>query len=187
MEDSEIVEMYWSRSEAAIGATAEKYSRYCRRVAYNILRDDRDAEECANDTYLRAWNAIPPARPARLSAFLGKITRNLALNRLERYRAEKRNFGQADAALAELEECVPDTAVMPERVAESEMITQALNRFLAALPPLHRGIFVRRYWYISSIAEIAGDYGLSVSNTKTILFRTRKRLKENFVKEGISL
>ena len=116
-----------------------------------------------------------------------KRSENLALTRLAKQRAAKRSAGQADISLSELEECIPDAAAAPEQLADNETITQTLNLFLAALPPLHRRVFVRRYWYMSSMSEIAGDYGLSVSNTKTILSRARKRLRKTLEKEGISL
>jgi RNA polymerase sigma-70 factor (ECF subfamily) len=185
--DDEIVKLYWDRSETAVSATAAKYSKYCLYVASNILHNDKDAEECVNDAYLRAWDAIPPARPAKLSAFLGKITRNLAFNRLEKQRAQKRNFGQILASLTELEECLPDTTATMEKLDDSQMITRTLNVFLEGLSIMPRKVFVRRYWYLSSIDEIAQDYSLSVSNVKSILFRTRKELKKELEKEGILL
>ena len=148
MDDGEIIQLYWERSETALSATAAKYAKYCFRVAHNILRDDGDAEECVSDTYLRVWEAIPPARPDRLSAFLGKITRNLALNRLEKRRAEKRNFGHMDVTLAELEECIPDQRLSVEQMADTEIITKTLNAFLAGLSQTHCKIFLRRYWFM---------------------------------------
>jgi RNA polymerase sigma-70 factor (ECF subfamily) len=187
VDDGEIVKLYWDRSEIAISATAAKYSKYCYRVAYNVLGDHGDAEECVNDAYLRAWGAIPPARPARLSTFLGKITRNLALNRLEKRNTEKRGFGTMDAALTELAECIPDTSEPIEQLADTEIITQSLNAFLAELSKSHRKVFIRRYWYMSELDEIADSYGLSVSNVKSILFRMRKKLRKILEKEGISL
>ncbi len=187
MDDHDIVKLYWERSEAAITALADKYSKYCMRIANNILNDKQDAEECVNDTYLRTWNAIPPALPMNLLTFLGKITRNLALNRLEKYHAQKRNFGQSAIALSELEECIPDMTATPENFAESETITQTINLFLTGLSEINRKIFMRRYWYMSGIDEIASDHGMSVSKVKSILFRTRKKLKKFLEKEGISL
>ena len=118
MRDHEIIELYWARNESAIAATAEKYGNYCHTIAYNILRNKEDAEECSNDTYLGAWNSIPPQRPNRLSIYLGKITRNLALNRYKRYTAEKRGHGQVVLALSELEACVPsETSWLPPLTA----------------------------------------------------------------------
>lgn len=112
MRDHEIIELYWARNESAITATAEKYGNYCHTIAYNILHSKEDAEECSNDTYLGAWSSIPPQRPNRLSIYLGKITRNLALNRYKRYTAEKRGHGQVVLALSELEACVPSEATV---------------------------------------------------------------------------
>lgn len=187
MDDHNIIKLYWERSESAISASADKYSKYCMRIANNILNDKQDAEECVNDTYLRVWNAIPPALPMNLSTFLGKITRNLALNRLEKHHAQKRNLGQSAIALSELEECIPDMTATPESFADSEPITQVINLFLSGLTETNRKIFIQRYWYISGIDEIASHHGMSVSKVKSILFRTRKKLKKFLEKEGISL
>jgi RNA polymerase sigma-70 factor (ECF subfamily) len=187
MDDREIVELFWARSERAIGAAAEKYGRYCRSIAYNILRNNEDAEECVNDAYSRAWNAIPPARPERLSAYLGKIIRNLAFDRYERERAQKRGAGELAAALSELEDCVPDAVRTLESLLEGEAITAALNAFLAELAPASRRVFMRRYWYSDSLDEIAKNGGMTVGKVKSILFRARKKLKSNLEKEGITL
>lgn len=186
MDDSKIIELYMSRSEQAISETSEKYGRYCYCIAYGILHDDKDAEECVNDTYLRAWNSIPPNRPNRLQTFLGKITRNLSLNRWEKLSAEKRGAGQIPVILDELAECIPD-GKDTEHTVDSMIIRDVLNRFLNNLPTKTRKIFVRRYWYMSSVKEIADEYGLSESNVTVILFRTRKKLKNLLGKEGIAL
>lgn len=187
MDDGEILSLYCKRSETAISETAAKYSNYCYRIAHNILKNNEDAEECVNDTYMRAWEAIPPARPARLSTFLGKITRNLSLNMYQKYNAEKRGFGQIEIALSELEECIPDIATTIEQAAESTLIIQTLNVFLADINKTNRKIFVRRYWYMSSIEEIASDYNMSSNHIKVVLYRMRKKLKSIFEKEGIFL
>ena len=121
MRDHEIIELYWARNESAIAATAEKYGSYCHTIAYNILRNKEDAEECANDTYLGAWNSIPPQRPNRLSIYLGKITRNLALNRYKRCTAQKRGHGQVALALSELEACVPAEGNVEQAIEETEL------------------------------------------------------------------
>lgn len=186
MEDGEIVALYWERSEAAISETLEKYGRYCNQIAYNILRNAQDAEECVSETCLRAWNAMPPQRPCRLSSFLGKITRNLSLNRYERYAAQKRGSGQGELVLSELEECIPSGATV-EEASEEMALTQALNSFLAALPKLNRTVFVRRYWYLCSIQEIAAQYGMKESKVTSMLFRARNRLRLHLEKEGIVL
>lgn len=186
MEDGKIIQLYLNRSEQAISETSEKYGRYCHYVAFSILRDDGDSEECVNDTYLRAWNAIPPARPNRLQTFLGKITRNLALNRWEKHAAEKRGAGQVPFVLDELAECIP-AGEDPERFSEDAVIRDVLDRFLAGLPKETRRIFVRRYWYMSPVSEIAAEYGLSESKVSVTLFRTREKLKAVLEEEGIAL
>jgi len=183
MDDRQIVELYFARSEQAIEETRKKYGRYCRYIAKNVLGSDEDAEECENDTYLRAWESIPPNRPEKLSAFVGRIVKNLALNRLEARHAKKRS-GQAELALSELEECLPDTSGDP---ADELALRDAVNGFLDSLPKLTRVIFVRRYWYLSPIKDIASDYGIGESRVKVTLMRTRARLKEHLTKEGISI
>ncbi len=186
MEDSQIVELYWARSERAIPETADKYGRYCFSIAFNVLHNREDCEECVNDTYLHAWNAMPEQRPNKLSAFLGRITRNLALNRLETYTAEKRGAGQAALALDELRECVP-TPDCTERVVDDLALAELFNRFLASLTAENRRIFMRRYWYLSPIKEIAAEYGLSESKVKMSLLRSRNTLRLLLEKEGIDL
>jgi RNA polymerase sigma-70 factor (ECF subfamily) len=187
VEDDKIIELFWKRSEAALTETERKYSKYCYSIAFGILRCHEDAEECVNDTLARAWNAIPPARPSMLRTFLGKITRNLSLNALEKMNAEKRNFGQVPLVLSELNECLSASYFEPEQQIEEEAIVQAVNRFLARLDPEQQKVFIRRYWYVSSIKEIAGDFKMSESKVKSILFRLRKKLKRELEKEDICL
>lgn len=184
MDDQKIIELYWRRCEDAIAETAHKYGPYCRRVAYNILQDHADSEECVNDTYLRAWNAIPPKRPERLRAFLGKIARNLALDRWERQSAEKRGRGQASLALEELEECLPAPSG-GEQTADGLALKELLDRFLAGLEAERRRIFVRRYWYLDSVKEVAAALGVGESSVKMTLLRLRRELKEFLEKEGV--
>lgn len=186
MEDGEIVDLYWARDENAIIETQIKYGRYCYCIAHNILYNKEDSEECVNDTYLNAWNAMPDLRPNRLSTFLGKITRNLSLNRWERYNAAKRGSGQVVLALDELHECVParDSA---DQIVDDLALAEILDRFLAGLPKEKRMIFMRRYWYMSPIAEIAADYSMGESKIKMSLLRTRKELRQLLEKEGVSL
>ena len=129
MDDSKIVELYLERSENAIAETSKKYTRYCHSISFNILHNSQDAEECVNDTYLRAWNAIPPNQPNQLSTFLGKITRNLSFNRYKQYSAEKRGFGQAELALSELEDCIPAKTDVEQASNEKELV-EAINKFL---------------------------------------------------------
>lgn len=186
MDDRQIIALYNERSEAALSETVKKYGRYCRTVAYNILYNEEDSEECVNDTWLRAWESIPPQCPERLSAFLGKITRNLALNRYKHNTREKRGGGQTLLVLEELVECVPG-ADSTEEAVEEALLVDVLNRFLEELPAEKRKIFMRRYWYLSSVKEIAEDFGLSESNVKMTLLRLRSKLKQTLEKEGIIL
>ncbi len=185
MEDAQIVRLYWMRSEDAISETARKYGPYCRTIAYNILQNEEDSEECVSDTYWRAWNAMPDQRPARLAAFLGKITRNLALNRWEGARAEKRGAGQVPLLLDELRECTGQNPA--EQLVDELAFAERMNRFLGALPPEKRKIFMRRYWYCSSIREISADFALSESKVKMVLLRTRRALKTFLEQEGIGV
>lgn len=177
MEDNKIVELYWQRAENAISETKEKYNNYCFRVAISILNNTEDADECVNDTYLRAWNSIPPHRPERLSTFLGKITRNLALNKYRDYNAEKRGKGQTAIVIDELAEVIPDNKTT-EGEAESRYTAEQINSFLKTLPVDTRRIFIRRYWHLMSIGEIAIRDGVSKSKIKSLLFRTRKQMKK---------
>ena len=165
----------------------DRYSKYCRVIATNILGNAEDAEEVLNDTYHRVWNAIPPERPNNLRAFIGKITRNLSFNKLEKERAKRRGGGQFDSVLSELEECIADGRNIYDEKAESEAITSALNTFLTEQNAKNRRIFVRRYWRVSSIEEIAADFDMSVGNVKTILFRMRNKLRKHLESEGIYL
>lgn len=186
MDDNQILDLYWRRSENAISETANKYGKYCHYIAYNILRDNGDSEECVNDTYLKAWEIIPPHRPNRLSTFIGKITRNLALNKYKHYTAQKRGSGQVSLALDELQECL-STNNGVDKVIDDLTLTDVLNRFLASLPSETRKVFMRRYWYLSSIKDIADDFKISESKTKMMLLRARKELKKILEKEGIAL
>ena len=184
--DQNIIKLYWERSEQAISETAKKYGRYCHYIAFHILRNESDSEECVNDTYLQVWNCIPPKRPDRMQTFLGKITRNLALNRYEKQFAQKRGGGQVPVILDELGECI-SSDFCTENIVEEIVIKDALNSFLKSLPVQTRKIFVRRYWYMDSVKEIAAAYGLTESKVTVTLFRTRAKLKEIFEKEGIAI
>ena len=184
MDDQRIVKLFWERSEKAITETSKKYGRYCHYIAYNILRNDEDAEECVNDTYLNAWNCIPPHKPNRLQTFLGKITRNLSLNKYQQWTAQKRGGGQVSLILDELSECVSKN---DGDIIDQIVIKDLLNRFLESQTPENCKLFVRRYWYMSSIKEIATDYGMSENNVTVTLFRIRKELKTYLEKEGISV
>ena len=186
MDDRQIVDLYWERSETAISETSKKYGKYCSYIAYNILHNREDCEECVNDTYMRAWNAMPPQRPDRLSVFLGKITRNLSLNRYAKYTARKRGAGQTELALDELHECIPASDHV-EQVIDDMQLADIINGFPDTLPSETRKIFVRRYWYLSPVREIASDYEVSESKVKMKLMRTRNKLRKVLEKEGISL
>ena len=186
MEDNQIIQLYFDRSEEAISQTAVKYGKYCHTIAYNILQNIEDSEECVNDTYWKAWGIIPPRRPKRLAAFLGKITRNLALDRYRSYTAEKRGGGEMAVALEELGDCVFSGENL-EAHADEMVLTDILNRFLASLSAEQRKIFMRRYWYVCSVKEIADDYGITESKVKMSLLRCRNQLKAVLEKEGIAL
>ena len=181
--DEAIVNLYFDRSEEAIAACQIKYGKSCHTVAYNILHSDEDAEECVNDTWLRAWNAIPPERPARLGAWLSAVTRHLALTRYEHKTAAKR-YGGMEASLEELSECVTAGSLT---LADEVAMSQAINSFLASLPTRTRMIFMRKYWYMDSIADIAAAMGMGESAVKVTLHRTRARFRKHLDKEGITV
>lgn len=187
MSDREIIALYFARSEEAIRETAKRYGRYCFSIARNILSNREDREECVNDTYLSAWNAIPPHRPERLETFLGKITRNLALKRWESAHAQKRGGGQIPLALDELRDCLPDRENELDRAMDEDTISSLLNTFLAALPEAARRIFLMRYWYLYPIKAIATEMQASESKIKMTLMRTRNELKIFLEKEGVEL
>ena len=186
MDDEAIIGLYWARSEEAIRRTAEKYGGYCGQIIRRVLGDGRDAEECLSDTWLGAWSSIPPRRPNCLSVYLGKITRNLSLNRARSYTAQKRGLGQTDLVLSELEDCIPaDNDV--EQILDEMILTRSINQFLRAQPRQKRNIFIRRYWYLYPIRNIAAAYGMSESKVASLLFRMRNELKSCLEKEGITL
>ena len=186
MKDAEIVELYWNRNEAAIAATSERYGNYCYSIAYHILQSPEDAQECVNDTYWKAWLSIPPQRPSRLSTYLGKITRNLSLDRLKRLNAQKRGNGQVELALQELEGCIP-VATDLDKITDEIVLTNAINQFLREQPRIERNIFVGRYWHLYSITDLAQAYGMRETKVASLLFRMRKKLKTYLEKEGISI
>lgn len=183
MEDKRIVELYFARSEEAIKETQDKYSAYCKTIAYNILANTEDVQECLNDMLRQAWNSIPPNAPQNLKAYLGKIIRNISLNRLKSANRRKRGAGQAVMVLDELTECIPAENTVETEV-EKGLLAQTLNSFLATLSDENRRVFVRRYWYLSTVRDIAKDYDMSESKVKSILYRLRGNLKEYMEKEG---
>ena len=182
MTDQQIVALYWQRSESAIAETDRHYGRYFHYIAYSILQDEEDAKETVNDTYLKAWNTIPPQRPHHLKAFLGRITRQLSINRLEHNSAQKRAGSQYQFALDELSECI---AQNQEDFADTIALRDSLNQFLHALPTDARRVFIRRYWHLHSISEIAADLSMSESKVKSLLMRTRKKLKQHLTEGGL--
>ena len=186
MDDQQIIELYWNRSDKAIAETQRKYGKLCYKIAYNILGNRQDSEECINDTYWRAWNVIPPQRPEKLSAFLCRITRNQALKKYESNTAEKRGGGEVPLALEELSLCIPDPNSIAAVTEQKELIRK-LNGFLAELSVEARKIFLRRYWAMDSVRDIAVDMGLGESKVKVSLHRTRKKLKVYLEQEGILL
>ena len=181
MEDTKIVELFWQRDQSAIGQTDQKYGRYCYTIAYGILNSREDSEECVSDTWHKAWNVIPPERPKRLQAFLGRITRNLALDRYGYYTAQKRN-AHLETAMDEYWQCIPN-GEMP--LDDTVALREIINGFLGSLDKRSRVIFLRRYYYVCSVKEIAGAMGLSESYVSVSLHRTRNKFKEYLQKEGI--
>ena len=185
MEDSNIIALYWARSEAAISETAEKYGKLCRFVAGNILASPEDSEECVNDTYLTLWNSIPEQRPQRFPAFISRITRNLALKKYEYLSAAKRN-PSAVTSLEELGDCVSG-AESVETELENRRIEHAINAFLRQLNEEKRSIFIRRYWYFESIDTLCLRTGFSRSKVTSVLFQLRKKLRIYLESEGIEV
>jgi len=186
MEDSAIVDLYWAREERALTETDSKYGGMCRTIAFNILRDRWDSEECVNDTWLRAWNTMPPQRPGVLSAFLSRITRNLSLDRYKAARAAKRGGGQLPMALEELGDCVPAIGSVEETV-ELRELTRILDSFLRDLPEKEACVFLRRYLYVDSTHDIATRYEMAEGSVKSTLYRVRNKLRQRLEQEGVAL
>ena len=187
MQDEKIIALYWDRNECAIEETNRKYGHYCHCVANNILENTQDAEECVNDTWLRAWNTMPPQKPSKLNAFLVKITRNLAFDRFKARTAIKRGGGETIMlVLEELEECIPSpTSVETEYLGRE--LERSIDAFIAALPKREGDLFIRRYFYTETVSQISEKYGLTVSNISVILSRVRQKLKAYLEKEGYIL
>ena len=186
MEDSAIIDLYWARAERAISESDTKYGGYCRCIAHNILQNREDTEECVSDTWLHAWNAMPPQRPSILSSFLGRITRNLSFDRCRRQKAEKRGGGALPLALDELSECVPAPGRV-EHALEEQELADSIDRFLRTLPERECSIFLRRYWYVDPVQLIAARYEIKENTVKSILFRTREKLRRYLLEEGIAV
>ena len=184
MDDKQIVDLYWERSEKAIKETAAKYGGYCYSIAINILNNSADAEECINDTYLSAWYSIPPHRPSVLSTFLGKITRHISIDKWRKSNAEKRGGGQTAIVLDELSECIPDKNSI-EHTVEAQFLADIINSFVGDLQDKDRRVFLCRYFYLDSVESIADRFGYSQSKVKSMLHRTRQKLRTRLEKEGL--
>ena len=185
MEDKQILALYLARSESAIVETDKKYSKYCHYIAYRILENNSDAEEIVNDTYLKVWNTIPPNCPDNFKSYVGMICRQLSLNRYERDHSKKHG-GELETIFCELSDCVYDE-ISAEDIGEQIDLTEHLNRFLAFLPTKTRRIFVQRYWYAATIAEIAKEFDMKESAVSMLLLRTRNKLRMYLVKEGFNI
>lgn len=183
MEDSKIIDLYWARQEDAITQTQIKYGTYCLSLAHNILPRREDAQECVNDTYLAAWNSMPPHRPSILQAFLGKLTRRISIDRWRSLTSQKRGGGNMDLAYEELSDCIPAHSD-PAAQIEAQELAQDIGRFLDALPEVQRQVFLMRYFRMDPISRIAQTTGQSEANVKTMLHRVRNRLREFLQKEG---
>ena len=184
MEDSRIIDLYWERDEQAIHAAASKYGNYCYSIAYNILRSREDADESVNDAYLGAWNAMPPHRPNSLRTFLGKITRCVSLKKWRDEHRDKRGGDEVSLALEELSECIPSNTSVEESVMAEEL-SERINRFVGTLAPTERRVFLCRYWYLDSVGKIGTDLRFSSSKVKSMLQRTRAKLRAYLEKEGV--
>ena len=184
MDDTQIVELYWERKECAIEETATKYGSYCHSIAENILHNEDDAKECVNDTWLSAWNSMPPHRPSVLSTFLGKLTRRISIDKWRRNTAKKRGDGQLPLVLSELEDCVSDGKSIEEK-AERKLLAEVIASFVKSLPETEQKVFLCRYWYMDSVSSIASRFRFSESKVKSMLFRTREKLRVRLEKEGL--
>lgn len=183
MKDDAIIDLYFQRDENAILESDIKYGGYCRAIAGNILRSREDTEECINDTWFKAWNAMPPTRPDVLKLFFAKITRNLSFDKYKKMNAQKRGGGEIDIALSELEECIAAHSNVENEVNAKEL-ENSVNRFLDTLPERERNIFLRRYFYVEKSGAIAQRYNLAPNHVSVILARTREKLKKHLTDEG---
>jgi RNA polymerase sigma-70 factor (ECF subfamily) len=186
MDDSLIIQLFWDRSESAIHETSAKYGNYCRSIAWNILLNNEDTEECVNDTYMNLWNSIPPQKPNSLSAYAAKITRNLSLNKYKYKNALKRKSTEMDLIFDELEGCIPSIGGT-EADYEMKILTESLSTFIRTLPKNSQVAFIRRYWYSDSIQAIAERLNITESTVRSMLFRSRGKLKKYLAREGIAL
>ena len=185
MEDTDIIQLYWARDEGAIAATDEKYGTLCRSLSHNILASREDAEECVNDTWHRAWNTMPPQRPASLRAYLVRLVRNLSIDRWRARKSQKRGEG-LEALVLELEDCVP-AVPSAEEETEARELSRTIDRWLDGLPREDRVLFVRRYWYGQRLDELSGQLGWSPNRGSQRLLRLRTGLKRYLEREGVVL
>ena len=186
MEDGKIIDLYWARSQQAIAASEEKYGPYCHTIARRILDREEDAEECVNDTWQRAWDTMPPQRPGSLRAYFVKITRNLSLDRWRRLRAAKRGGNQVEVALHELEDCLPDYR-RPDEELEAGETAALISAFLRRQSEADRALFVRRYFHLEPLNDLADRFGMGAGQVKSRLHRMRNRLKQELEKEGVAV
>ncbi len=186
MTDAQIVELYHTRNEQAIEETQKKYHRYLLKIAFNILHNDPDSEESVNDTYLAAWNSMPPHKPTVLSTYLGKLTRRISIDLFRKKNREKRKGSEYALSLTELEECVSG-GELPEETLENQLLADAIGRYLQTASSDARHLFIGRYYYMDSLREVASYCGMSESKAKSLLFRMRLELKEYLKKEGFDI
>ena len=184
MEDKDIIRLYFDRAEDAIGKTAEKYGSLCHAIAKNVLGNDEDAKECVNDTYLAVWNKIPPNRPQKLSVYLGKITRRIAIDTVRKQTAQRRRSNEFDLALDELNDCIGG-GMQPDQAIEQKELSKVINSFLHSLPKTEQKVFVRRYFYLESIETVAKRFSFTESKVKSMLKRTRDKLKRYLEQEDM--
>ncbi len=183
MVDQEIIELYWQRDESAITQTAQKYEKYLTVIAYNILNDIEDSRESVNDTYLKAWNSMPPNKPCVLKTYLGRLTRQISIDFLKNRTRKKRGGSQYELSLCELEDCIPSSNTTEQKI-EINLLVKLINNFIYSLPQQTRNIFVCRYYFCDSVKSISSYFEISESKVKTILYRTRLSLKNYLESEG---
>ena len=186
LDDNAIIELYWARNETAISETQTKYGGYLHTIAYNILANSEDSDECVNDTYFRAWGSMPPNRPVKLSAYLGTIVRNLAITVFRKKGNLSNGGSQYALSLDELAECVSGGETPPEK-AEAGLLSRSISSYLRTVSAEARDIFLCRYYFCDSISDIAGYFGASETKIKSSLFRTRKGLRDYLRKEGFDI
>ncbi|MBQ4105567.1 MAG: sigma-70 family RNA polymerase sigma factor [Clostridia bacterium] len=184
MEDSKIIDLFWQRDERAIAEIKKKYGNYCYTISHRILKSAEDAEECLNDTYLRAWNTMPPKYPQVLSGYLAMIIRNLSIDKYRKKASFTRGAGQTEIPLSEIEMCIPAQMSIDDEM-DAQTLAKIISAFLREINDADRDIFVYRYWYLASVKEISEKYGFSQSKVKTSLHRTRNKLRQRLEKEGV--